>query len=60
MTAAMTSGSGGAQGRCMPGGAHRCSNKDLKIGIAQRPELVDETDAGKELRVPFHGCSIGN
>ncbi len=24
----------------------------LKISIAQRPELVDETDAGKELRVP--------
>ena len=24
----------------------------LKIGIAQRPELVDETDTGKELRVP--------
>jgi hypothetical protein len=26
--------------------------QDLKIGIAQRSELVDETDAGKELRVP--------
>jgi hypothetical protein len=26
--------------------------QDLKIGIAQRPELVDETDAGKELRIP--------
>jgi hypothetical protein len=26
--------------------------EDLKIGIAQRPELVDETNAGKELRVP--------
>jgi hypothetical protein len=26
--------------------------QDLEIGIAQRPELVHETDAGKELRVP--------
>jgi hypothetical protein len=34
------------------GGHPSLLQQDLKIGIAQRPELVDETDAGKELRVP--------
>jgi hypothetical protein len=34
------------------GGRPSLLQQDLKIGIAQRPELVDETDAGKELRVP--------
>ena len=34
------------------GGSPSLLQEDLKIGIAQRPELVDETDAGKELRVP--------
>jgi len=36
----------------MPGGHPSLLQQDLKIGFAQRPELVDETDAGKELRVP--------
>ena len=34
------------------GGRPSLLQEVLKIGIAQRPELVDETDAGKELRVP--------
>jgi hypothetical protein len=51
MTAAMTSGAGEGAGRRIPTGAPPLLQQYLDVRVAQRPKLVDETDAGEELRV---------